>query len=136
MGLQDKINLRTVKGKVGYKITKFQIINEDPGASSVELIAKIYTKDQTGSISPTVDFTESDLIAMAYYIDKPGGNDFVGENVIFDDVVVNQNIFISAQDSGGNTKECNYYIEMESMALSDLESTMLTLKNLRTVTSR
>ena len=136
MGLQDKINLKTNKGKVGYKITKFQIISRTPGTTgSVEFVAKIYNKDQTGAISPVVDFTDSDLLACAFYQDRANASSNT-ETIIFDNKEFNQNIFITIDDAESGTIPCNYYIELETMDLSDIQTTQLTLQNLRTVTSR
>ena len=57
------------------------------------------------------------------------------QTVIFDTEMTNQDIFVSIIDAAGATIECNYYIELEPMDLSDIESTMLTLKNMRSITS-
>jgi hypothetical protein len=134
MGLQDEINLKTNKGKVGYKITKFQIISSTPGTTgSVEFVAKIYNKDQTGAISPAVDFTDSNLLACAFYQDRANASSNT-ETIIFDNKEFNQNIFITIQDAEGATIPCNYYIELETIDLSDIQTTQLTLQNLRTVT--
>jgi hypothetical protein len=135
MGLQDEINLKTNKGKVGYKITKFQIISSTPGTTgSVEFVAKIFNKDQTGSISPAVDFTDSNLLACAFYQDRANASSNT-ETIIFDNKQFNQNIFITIQDAEGGTIPCNYYIELERMSLSDIEATELTLQSIKTVTS-
>jgi hypothetical protein len=137
IGEQDRIRLKTIKGKVGYKITKFQIINQTPGTSNnTSLVTKIYTKDQTGSITSTIDFTESDLIATAFLTQSSASNTLNFETVIFDNAVTNQDIFIYATDVGGGTDPCNYYIEFETMELSDIETTQLTLKSIRNITSR
>jgi hypothetical protein len=135
IGEQDRIRLKTIKGKVGYKITKLQIINKTPGTSgvNVSLVAKVYTKDQTGSITSTIDFTESDLIATSFFTQATSSHTGVFETVVFDNAVVNQDIFIYATDASGSTDPCNYYIELETMSLSDIEATQLTLKNLRTI---
>ena len=57
MGEQEKINLRTIKGKTGYRINKFMIMSTAPGgAQHAEVVAKVFLTDQSGSISATVDF--------------------------------------------------------------------------------
>ena len=45
-------------------------------------------------------------------------------------------IFTIPQTTVTGTHETNYYIELETVALSDSQSTQLTLKNLRTIASR
>jgi len=135
-GVQEKINLSTLNGKRGYRITKFQIMQITPGSESVELTAKIYSKDQIGSIDAPVDFSEGDLLAVAVY--NANGQAFnypTSQHVIFDNEVFNQDIFIYAYDTVA-TAPCNYYIELETVALTDTQSTQLTLKNLRTIASR
>ena len=118
IGLEDRIRLKTIKGKKGYKITKFQILGTTPGQSNV------------------VKFTDADLLAVAYYQDNEGTDKPMSNIIIFDNEMFNQDIFVNITDASSGTVPCNYYIELETMELSDLETTMLTLKNLRTVTSR
>ena len=135
IGLEDEIQLKTIKGKVGYKISKFQIMSTTPGAGNFELTGKI-TKVTDPNIGPTVNFTDADLLAVALYHDADATSNGFTDTVIFDNEKFNQNIFVNITDASGNTTPANYYIELETMDLSDLETTMLTLKNLRTVTSR
>jgi hypothetical protein len=135
MGEQDKIYLKTIKGKVGYKIIKFQLMPITPGAQDNEAVSKIYTKDQTNLVDGTVDFTDSELIAAAYYKEEKSTANTVESVIIFDNTTVNQNIFITMHDARGETNSMNYYIELEAMSLNDLEATQLTLKNIRTITS-
>ena len=138
IGEQDRINLKTIKGQVGYKIKSFKVMSTLPGSGTYELVGQIFKKDQTGSITATVDFSNSELIAVAFT--SGANNASISDNfedfVIFDNEKFNQNIFINITDAGGNTTPANYYIELETMSLSELETTMLTLKSLRTATSR
>ena len=136
MGLQDEINLKTNNGKTGYKITKFQIISTAPGGNDAETVLKIYSRSQEGAVSPVVDFTDSDLLAVAYYKDGAGANQDGDVVIIFDNTSFNQNIFVTADDGSSATIPFNYYIELEATSLSDLESTQLTLQSLRTLASR
>ena len=134
MGEQDRIKLSTINGKTGYKIKKFQILSQQPGQSNVEFIAKITKTDQTGNITNTVDFTDNDLLAVAYYQDE-GNAARQNETIIFDNQKFNQDIFVNITDGASATTRCNYYIELETMPLSDLEATYLTLQNIRDITS-
>tara|TARA_Y100000401_G_scaffold28867_1_gene21016 strand:+ start:106 stop:549 length:444 start_codon:yes stop_codon:yes gene_type:complete len=135
MGEQDRIRLKTNTGKTGYKINKFQIISTAPGANDAETVVQIFKKDQTGSIGPTIDFTNADLLAVAYYKDGAGANQDGDVVIIFDNEPFNQDIFVTAADGSSATIPFNYYIELEAMSITDLEATMLTLKNLRTISS-
>ena len=133
-GQQDRIKLSTIKGKVGYRIRKFQICGPNMGNVDDELTGKIYKKDQTGNINGNVNFTEGDLLAVAFYNDAASTAYGQDQVIIFDNEVVNQDIFVYGVDNSGNTNQINYYIELEAMSLTDIESTMLTLKSLRTIT--
>ena len=138
IGEQDRISLKTIKGQVGYKIKAFRVMSTLPGSGTYELVGQIFKKDQTGSITATVDFSNSELLAVAFT--SGANNASISDNfedfVIFDNEKFNQDIFINITDAGGNTTPANYYIELETMSLSELETTMLTLKSLRTATSQ
>jgi len=135
IGLEDRIKLSTLKGKIGYKITKFKIYPTTPHTADVALVCKIFKKSQTGNIGPTVDFTDSDMIGVASYEDKASSNYPTHETIVFDNEVTNQDIFVTMDDADSNTTPANYYIELEAMSLSDIEATKLTLQNLRTIVS-
>jgi hypothetical protein len=135
-GGMDEINLKTNTGKKGYKITKFETMPDTPGTNQTESIVKIYNKTQS-SVDALIDFTESDLMAARFQAIANGSNEAYATAVetIFDNTVVNQNIFVTAIELAGG-RPTNYYIELESMTLSDVQSTQLTLKSLRNVASR
>ena len=135
-GIQEKINLKTIKGKVGYRIKKFQIIQTAPGTDAVELTAKIYKKDQSASIAAGVDFTESDLIAVSVYNANAAAYNYpTSMTIVFDNEVFNQNIFIYAYDTVA-AAQTNYYLELETISLNKVESTQLTLKSLRSTAAK
>jgi len=134
IGEQERIRLKTIDGKTGYKISKFQVMPTAPGINHQEIVAKITKTDQTGSIDALVDFTNSDLLAVNYFVENPGTNVTPDDSIIFDNEKFNQDIFINITDANGGTVPVNYYIELESMTLSDLEATMLTLQNIKTIT--
>jgi len=130
MDVEERIRLKTMQGKVGYKIKKFQVISQAPGAASHELVAKIrLTADP--NVGPTVDFSDSDVLACCFQMDQEVGNDVI----IVDTEVFNQDIFVQIGSANGSTVEANYYLELEAMSLNDLQATQLTLKNIRTVLS-
>jgi hypothetical protein len=130
----ERIKLATIKGKIGYKIVKFQIIAADVLGAQADMQAQI-TKTSDGA-SATVDFSNADLLAVATYKTEPNASQTAqGTTIIFDNEMFNQDIFITGIDGGTGNQNINYYIELEAREISDLESTMLTLKNLRTITS-
>ena len=135
VGEQDLIRLKTINGKRGYKITKFQLMGEEPGKNlSMEYLGKITLTDQTGNINEFVKFTDSDLLAAAHLF-YSGNTNPTSEIVIFDNITFNQDIFVNITTTDGTTVACNYYIELETMALTDLETTKMTLQSIRRITS-
>ena len=130
-GQEDRIRLSTLKGKVGYKITKFQIIGTSPAGVTYESVINIYKESKTPDF--VIDFTDFDLLAAAFYENHQNAVAEGQDVIIFDNEMFNQDIFINCSTIAG---EINYYIELETKELSDLESTMMTLQSLRTITSR
>jgi hypothetical protein len=129
-GTQDKINLRTNKGKMGYRIVKFQCIPGAPGqGTDVEAVVKVY-KNPPASIDETVNFEDLDLLAVIYYQDEATQHNPTSIDVIFDREVFNQNIFITYESFSGS-QAMNYYLELEQVPLGDNESTMATLQSIR-----
>jgi hypothetical protein len=134
---QQKIRLHTIKGKVGYRISKFQTVSATPGATgAVEAVLKIYNKDNSGSVSATVDFTESDLLAVVYYQDHDASSYPDSSTIIFDNEVFNQDIFVTCADAAGGSISMNFYIELERMDLNDIQATQATLKSIRNIVSK
>jgi len=132
-GGQDRIRLSTIKGKVGYKISKFQLFPSTPGQNTVENTILIWKSEQTTvSISAvTVDFTDSDLLAAATFHESHADNLISPGVVIFDSEIFNQDIYLTHTDTGGAVA-CNYYIELEVISLSDQGAEYTTVKDLRT----
>jgi len=132
-GGQDRIRLSTIKGKVGYKIVKFEIIPNYPGGATQESVVQIW-KTQVTTVptsSATIDFTESDLLAAAYYVQyglpAQGQNTFVA---IFDNEIFNQDIYITHTDND-SAALINYYLELEVISLDDAGAEYTTLKDMR-----
>jgi hypothetical protein len=133
IGVEEKIHLSTNDGLTGYRINKFQIISSTPGTGNVELVAKITITPDT-NIGPTVDFSDSDLLAVNYTRDGTTNERPYTENIIFDKETINQDIFINITDAGGATTPANFYLELEQFKLDLNTSTYHTLKNIRSET--
>jgi len=128
---QDRIRLSTIKGKVGYKIINLQLMPRYPGGtlSSAEHVVKIYMDEQS-SIDETVDFTDSQLLAAAYYQSEPSSySDWT--TVIFDGHIFNQDIYITHADARSSDVPVNYYLELEVVPLDDIGAEYTTLKDMR-----
>jgi len=131
---QDTIVLHTNNGSTGYRIVKFQVINQNPTTQNVEAVLKITSV----SVTPTllIDFSDGDILAVAHYTSGEASNtNPVNETVIFDAEIFNQDIYISSIGQGANIDGMNYYLELEQMKLDLSESTVATLKDVRSVTT-
>jgi len=131
-GAQDTIVLHTNDGSVGYRIVKFQLFGQEPGIAAMEHIVKIYKIAQT-TVTGTVDFSDQTLLASAYIEDNIGEHYISGIDVIFDNEIFNQDIYVTAFDAKG-AEPINYYIELEQMKLDLNENTVATLKDIRNTT--
>jgi len=129
-GGQDRIRLSTIKGKVGYKIIKFELFPTEPGITKGEQLVKIYSELQT-AVTGTVNFTDSSLLAAGYLGTNDAayyGNDYF---TIFDNMVFNQDIYITHKDAATGVS-VNYYVELEVIPLDDKGAEYMTIKDLRT----
>ena len=129
-GGQDRIRLQTIKGKVGYRITKFNVITETPTTVSAESVVQVWKTSQ-GTPVATINFTDSDLLGVGLWT----SNDDTATQpddmtIIFDNEIFNQDIFITHQNSSGSAG-CNYYLELEVIPLDDAGAEYTTLKDMR-----
>ena len=128
-GGQERICLETLRGKVGYRIVKFQVIPTVPGTIAQETICKIQTEQ--ASIDGVINFSDNTLLAASYYQDSTSAGDNQATTVIFDQEIFNQDIFVTNKDVSGNTESINYYIELEVIPLTDHAAEFTTLKDIR-----
>jgi hypothetical protein len=135
-GTQERINLHTNTGKVGYQIVKFQIVSATPGAATAEHVVQIFKEKQTEPIptaagSGTINVSDQKLIAAAIVGNSTNiSASYSAGSIIFDNETFNQDIYITHTDNAGS-EACNYYIELEQIKLNDNESTMATLQSIR-----
>tara|TARA_Y100000310_G_scaffold91896_1_gene89421 strand:+ start:132 stop:560 length:429 start_codon:yes stop_codon:yes gene_type:complete len=128
-GTQDRIRLSTLKGKVGYRITKFEVMHDEPGQQHVEGTMKIYKTSQS-TIDNNVDFSDPNLLAAAYLAESDDHANTIGMVTIFDSEIFNQDIYVTLEDTVGS-RPMNYYIEVEVKALSDMQAEYTTIKDIR-----
>jgi hypothetical protein len=133
MGVEERIPLSTIRGLIGYKVKKFQLMSSTPGVASVEFIGQIYKTEDVANLNTTPDFSDNRLLAVVYYQDEAAPHYPSSQDVIFDNEKFNQDIFVNITDAGGGTTRCNYYIELEQMSLDLNEQTVATLKDIRNV---
>ena len=129
-GTIDTIVLHTNDGSTGYKVVKLQIISEDVADDNTEHVVKLYTIPQAaGSGTTKMDFSDPTLLGVA--VTTSLNNMYAGQEIIiFDNMIFNQDIYITHVDGNG-TKSCNYYIELEQVKLDLNENTVATLKDMR-----
>jgi hypothetical protein len=131
---QDRIRLGTPNGKMGYRIGKFEVISKTPGATADESVLKIYKLKQT-AVDATIDFSDSTLIGCGYWSGATSSGSPATMNIIFENEVFNQDIYITHKNASGATPgdtACNYYLEMEQVKLTEQEALVSIVKNLRT----
>jgi len=132
-GGQDRIKLQTSTGKVGYKIVKFQIIQETVSTQASESLVQIWKKEVASvpTSAATVNFTDTDLLGVAYLTHHDNSAYGISNDIIiFDNQVFNQDIYITHTDNQ-QTYACNYYLELEVIPLASDEAAITTVKAMR-----
>tara|TARA_R100000664_G_C2625568_1_gene57567 strand:+ start:10 stop:447 length:438 start_codon:yes stop_codon:yes gene_type:complete len=130
----DTIPLSTNNGSTGYKITKFTLMPADTDADQ-QITVQIFTIPQTGTPSADIDFSDNTLIAAGIYNQKGDARTYPDDKqVVFDNMIFNQDIYVTCQSLLGNA--INYYIELEQISLSLDENTVATLKDIRNIASQ
>ena len=135
---QETIPLSTNNGSTGYRITKFQVF--PAGATSAfnyESFVSIFKIQQTGTTPVPADgtpnFADNTLLGCAYYTQSASAATNPEDiNVIFDNEIFNQDIYLTHSNSEGSSP-INYYIELEQIKLSLDENTVATLKDIRNI---
>jgi len=131
---QEIIRLETNNGLTGYRVVKFQVMPfEIDGSTAYEAAVTIW-KVKQATVSNDIDFSNHQLLAAAYYVRttvaSSNASEFSNESIIFDNEVVNQDIFVAYQD-GQTGNKINYYLELEQINLNLDEATVATLKDMR-----
>jgi hypothetical protein len=133
---QDTISLHTIDGSTGYRIVKFELFPYAPGGSGTnsEHTVQIWTVEQS-SIDIVTDFSNQELLGAGMMAVSASGvaNPSI-LNVVFDNMIFNQDIYITHKESAASSEPINYYIELEQIKLALDENTVATLKDIRNVT--
>jgi len=113
---QNEIRIQGPVGAIAWRITKFEIMPELPGASYSESIVQIWREEQT-SASSTINFDNDELLAAAFVAaDTQAHAYYSTPTIIFDNALFSRNIWVTNQElQGTNT---NYYIELEEVKVS------------------
>ena len=127
----QEIRLSTNNGLTGYKIKKLKLMPNlfTSDMNSVVMIFSIKPDAATN----TIDFSNPTILATGFYSqsDTPH-NQPEDLNIVFDDKVINQDIYITYKDALSSTPpDINYYLELEQFKLDLNEATVATLKDMR-----
>ena len=130
-GAVDSIVLHTNTGSTGYKIVKLQLFPHKFGTEDQKSTITIFSVPQT-TPSNEVDFSNNTLLAAACLSTDNSENNPLNNNVVFDNMTFNQDVYVTHKDSetGANV---NYYIEMEQVKLGLDENTVATLRDIRNI---
>jgi hypothetical protein len=136
-GDQLRIRLTTNQGLVGYKIVKMQAIPSIPGSTvDTEIVLQAFSTKRssvpTAAGDAKLNFDDPTLLAAAYYQDNVSASNASSFDVIIDNKIVNQDMFITYSDqTGAASTQCNFYVELEQVTLDLSEATVATLKDMR-----
>jgi len=133
-GSQETIALHTNDGTTGYRFHKLEIIPQSPGEDTVEGIVKVYGVPQT-TVDGVINFNDQTLLAVGYVSTTSSGNSVYFDNIIFDNITFNQDIYVTSIDLS-NEIPINYQIQLEQMNLALDEATVATLKDIRNTGSQ
>ena len=130
-GEQEKIRLSTKKGKIGYRILKFQIMSDTPyDQNAAEHVTKLFKVPQN-SVDGKVDFSDGNLLGVAIINNNTTGYQYPSvPTIIFDQEIFNQDIYITHIDLV-NAVACNYYLELETINMTDNAAAVSTLRDIR-----
>jgi len=127
-GAQNTIPLHTNDGKTGYKVTKFECMQDGFGNS--EMVIKIFKVKQT-TVSNSISFEDTTLLAACMVSGSSGAEAYPEDtSIIFDNEIFNQDIYITAAASS-SADPTNYYIELEQVDLTEDQALVAIVKNLR-----
>ena len=127
-GQVNRIRLSTKKGKVGYRIKKFEVISHKPGADEYE--ATVTVNKVSFTPLSNIDLSDGNVLAVAYWHGYYSTNEpQTGHKIIFEQEIFNQDIFVGLADR--QSQEMNYYLELETMPLTDNAASVSTLRDIR-----
>jgi len=129
----DTIVLHTNDGSTGYRIVSLDIMSKTPGVGDVDHVVQIFSVKQTAA-SATVDFSNQELLGVAFLRQDADASNITAryaQHIIFDNIIFNQDIYVTLKNARGNAVPCNYLIKLEQVKLDLNENTVATLKDIR-----
>ena len=126
------ISLHTNTGTTGYRIKKLQLFPHKFGSEDQKSTVTIFSIPQTAATNE-VDFSDNTLLGAACLSTDNSETNPLNNNVVFDNMAFNQDIFICHQNVHSDALPVNYYIELEQIKLDLNENTVATLKDIRNI---
>ena len=131
-GGQDKIGIQGSVGAIAWRITKFEILPKDPfNAGTAKYVMKVYRESQS-AIDDSVNFTDSELLGAATYMETTDLDQAGYGTVIFDNALFSRNIYVTHSETVSSAS-CNYYIELEEVKVGKIGMAQLALAASRRV---
>jgi len=127
-GAELEIRLSTNDGLTGYKIVKFQAMAADT-AKLQQSVLKLFSV-KPGAVNDDINFNDPTLMGAVYFTKNDDTKYPITESVIFDNTIVNQDMYITHKDASTG-ENLNYYLELEQVKLSKDEAAVATLKDMR-----
>ncbi len=124
-GGQDEINLERQNVNMAYRIVKLDIFAEHPGTQEYENVVKVFREEQS-SITDDVDFTDADLLGVAYLEGHSDPYQTDSIHMVFDNTLFSRNIYVTHKNADSGAEACNYYIEIEEVPVT--AATLMQLK--------
>jgi len=128
---QQKIRLSTKKGKIGYRIVKFELMPTAMGTAVQQSVMKLFKISQSLPVDALVDFSDGNLLAAGFIGNDTSTHAYPpSPSIIFDQEIFNQDIYVTHKDTKVG-EACNYYLELETMPLTDNAASVSTLRDIR-----
>lgn len=119
-GEQQQIHLAGGDSDTGYKLVKFELMPYVFGAGSGELesVVKIYKQKQSAA-DELIDFSEDDILGAAIINNDSNADSYPTVlTSVFDNEVVNQDLYITHKNNHADAAKVSYYFELEEIKMS------------------
>ena len=104
-----QIRLSTNNGLTGYQVTKLQLFPENFGAADQESTCALFSVKPSAAVS-NLNFYDPTLLASTCMSTDNSENNPLNTNIVIDQKIVNQDIFLTHQNAHGDAGPVNFYI--------------------------
>jgi hypothetical protein len=130
LGLTKKIQLFDGRFDTAFKVTRFELMFEDPDNTSNDVYGILLTEFLYSGTDQTWDFSENRQLgwASAANVYSDAGTPGTPFNLIDRDNLIVEDLFVYVR-SGTSTAGVNYYIEMEKYDISESIGALTMVRN-------